>query len=71
MSLRPVMHMCPAWDYVCSCGGQGRTCLDAQCPRPHAVIAVAACGVCTMTGGQPQLEPEEATIIDLMTRKEP
>lgn len=49
----PVLYMCDRFEYRCACGAVRRCCRDATCRRPHLPIEVEACGVCTLTDGEP------------------
>lgn len=49
----PLLYICDRFDYHCVCGAVRRCCQDATCRWPHLPIEVAACGVCTLTDGEP------------------
>lgn len=48
-----VQYVCDRFEYHCACGAVHRCCQDTTCRRPHLPIQVDACGVCTVTGGEP------------------
>jgi len=42
------------YEVRCTCGSVVQPC---RAPGPHITRLVLACGVCTCTGGEPQVEP--------------